>query len=67
MKLYTIEETANMLNTTKANVYKLIRNKELSAIKFGECKVKGESLDSFLAANSENSTINCFSVIGGEC
>ena len=48
MKLYTIEETANMQNTTKADVYKLIRNKELSAIKFGECKVKGESLDSFL-------------------
>lgn len=66
MKLYTIEETANMLNTTKANVYKLIRNKELSVIKFGEFKVKGESLDSFLAANN-STTINCFSVIGGEC
>ena len=66
MKLYTIEETAKMLNTTTADVYKLIRNKELSAIKFGECKVKGESLDSFLAANN-STTINCFSVIGGEC
>lgn len=52
MKLLTVAETAKVLRTNPASVYKLIHAGVLPNIKLGQYKIREEALEQFLA-NSE--------------
>ena len=46
--LFTVKETASILRTNPAFVYRLIRAKELPVLKLGSYKVRKETLEKFL-------------------
>ena len=49
IKVYTVKEIAQILQTTRQQVRKMIQNEELSAVKVGrEWRVTPESLHDFL-------------------
>lgn len=50
IKVYSVEEIATILKTTRQQVRKMIQNEELPAVKVGrEWRVTEESLQEFLA------------------
>jgi excisionase family DNA binding protein len=46
--LYRVSEVAEILQTNVNFVYKLIKEKQLPAIKLGAAKVRGRDLESFI-------------------
>lgn len=50
IKVYSVEEIATILKTTRQQVRKMIQNEELPAVKVGrEWRITEESLQEFLA------------------
>ena len=47
-KLYTVKEVAEILRVNTDTVYRLIKNKELSAVKIGNIKIRPEDLERYL-------------------
>lgn len=47
-KLYTVKEVADILRVNTDSVYKLIKSKQLQAVKIGTIKIRPEALDDFL-------------------
>lgn len=54
MKLLTVQETAELLKTSKQQIRKMIRRGLIPAVRIGrEWRISAEYLDSFLQANME--------------
>ena len=50
-KLYTVKEVADILRINTDAVYKLIKLKQLQAVKIGTIKIRPEALDNLLKNN----------------
>ena len=61
--IYTVKEVSNILHTSPAYIYDLIKAGLLPAIKLGSYKVRLESLENFLKKNEGNDLSNPYSVI----
>ena len=54
MKLLTVQETAELLKTSRQQIRKMIRSGLIPAVRIGrEWRISAEYLDSFLQANME--------------